>query len=143
MTPVVCVTIPGRVGGKGRHRSFVRNGQVLHVTPEKTMSQEALVRSFAALEMRKAKLQVMTGPVAVGIIAFLRTPKSWSKKRRAQARWATGKPDLDNIAKLFLDATQGIVMANDTQVAFLSVQRFYDNEQPEHVVATFRALEAA
>lgn len=143
MTPVVRVMIPGRVGGKGRHRSFVRNGRVLHVTPEKTMSQEALVRSFAALEMRKMKMPIMTGPVGVNIIVFLRTPKSWSKKRSAQALWATGKPDLDNIAKLFLDATQGIVMANDTQVTWLAVKRVYDNQQPEHVVATFREMKAA
>jgi Holliday junction resolvase RusA-like endonuclease len=94
--------------------------------------------------MRKRKLKVMTGPMAVSINIVRETPRSWSKKKTAAARWVTGKPDLDNSAKLLLDAVRGIIMRDDDQVAVLNIERRYNNEGGgEHVIAAFRELEAA
>lgn len=59
-------------------------------------------------------------------------PKSWPKKRRADAlagRVApTGKPDVDNLLKT-VDALNGVVWADDAQVADARVRKVF-SEKP-------------
>ena len=59
------------------------------------------------------------------IRAIYRVPTSWPKKRAAEAKWRTSKPDADNIAKLVSDACNEIVFGDDAQVADLRVQKVY------------------
>lgn len=72
---------------------------------------------------------MLEGPLRVDLSINVSVPASWSKKKHAQAmdgeRWATGRPDVDNVSKLALDALNGILWKDDAQVCCLSVVRQY------------------
>ena len=69
-------------------------------------------------------------PVRVGIRIVQAVPKSWSKKKRAQAESGEIVPlsrngDVDNIAKSILDALNGFAYEDDCQVTTLIVTKQY------------------
>jgi len=131
-------SIPGRIGGKGRPKFARRGNFVTAYTPEKTRTMESMVKGFAAKAMRDRPM--FEGPVSFTMSVFLHCPASWSKKRKAQAKWVTGTPDCDNIAKLASDSFNGIVWNDDAQVAVLQFSRRYRNDAPEEVLITVEAL---
>ena len=123
MPEPIAFTIPGRVGGKGRPRVSMRGRYpVVHSDP-KTVNAEAMVRDFANRAMNGRP--TLDGPVDLQIIILQEPPQSWSRRRREQTKWITGRPDLDNVAKLIGDALNGIVWRDDAQVASLRIQRCY------------------
>ena len=61
-------------------------------------------------------------PVAVRIDVFGKTPKSYPKSAPPQPN--TFKPDADNIAKLVLDALNGVAYDDDSQVVELTVKKW-------------------
>ena len=65
------------------------------------------------------------GPVKVTAFATFAIPASWSKKRKAEARFHTGKPDADNIAKAIGDGLNGILWRDDSQVSICIVAKVY------------------
>lgn len=133
----VSFTIPGRVKGKGRPK-FARRGAFVHAyTPAETANSEAMVRSLAADAMAgRAPFQ---GPLILDVALVLNTPASWSKKKRAAALYVTGKPDIDNIAKLIGDALNGIVWSDDSQLCDLHFQRRYLDGLGEHAEISIRS----
>lgn len=135
---ILAFTIPGRIGGKGRARAFVRGGKIGLFTPQKTRSQEAIVRQLASLEMRGAL--PMVGPLGLHIRMVRNYPQSWSNAKRATV-WVTGKPDCDNVLKLISDAMNGIVYADDAQIAQVLVSRMYSNRGGEFVYVGVAQLE--
>jgi Holliday junction resolvase RusA-like endonuclease len=81
--------------------------------------------------MQELKLAPLTGSCCVHIVARMEIPKSWPKKKQAQAEnneISPGKPDLDNIAKTVLDALNGVCYEDDAQVVILSVTKCYSRE---------------
>lgn len=125
-------TIPGRIGGKQRAgRKHLPGGKVRSFNPKQTVSQEAIVRQIAAVEMRGRKL--MAGPVGVEITVWRVPPKSWSAKKRAAAFWVTGKPDVDNTQKLIYDALNGIVWLDDAQISKVDYERRYSHDSGERI----------
>lgn len=69
-------------------------------------------------------------PVRVGIRIVQAVPKSWSKKKRAQAEQGEIVPlgrngDIDNVAKSILDALNGYAYEDDCQVVRLTVSKEY------------------
>lgn len=127
----VVFTVPGRIGGKGRHRAFIRDGKIKTYTPGKTANQEALIRHFAAGAMYTHDL--LQGPLGLSIEVYRLAPKSWSEKKRASATWVTGKPDADNTIKLCSDSMNGIVYRDDSQIATIYFAREYVLEGPEKI----------
>lgn len=69
----------------------------------------------------------LDGPVAVALIFFVPRPKM-SAKKAAATRYSTKKPDCDKLARLVLDALKGYAYVDDAQVAQLTVQKFYEND---------------
>lgn len=69
-------------------------------------------------------------PFKVNITVIIRPPKSTSKKRMSELmeRPYTNKPDIDNIAKSILDALNGIVYKDDSQVTDLSIIKKYGED---------------
>ncbi len=119
-------TIPGTPTGKARPR-FAKGRTY---TPAKTVAYERQIAAAAVTAMDgRAPLE---GPVYLIVSAFFEPPKSWSKKRRADAlarlAWHTFRPDADNILKAVCDAANGIVWADDCQVAFAKVTKQYGSE---------------
>lgn len=117
----VSFKIPGRVGGKGRPRFTVVDGQPRAFTPAKTRSTEAMVRDFAEQAMGGSPL--LEGAVQVSIQVNLERPKSWTRKKIDANPFPTGKPDLDNVVKLIGDALNGVVWRDDSQISELYVSR--------------------
>ena len=122
-------TIPGKPCGKGRPR-FTKNGHTF--TPEKTANYETLVKlafrqAYPNAEPIAAKVEVIAK-----ITAYYPIPVSTSKKLQAQMRAGlmkpTTKPDTDNIAKICLDALNGIAYHDDAQIVGLQVNKLYSDE---------------
>lgn len=119
---MISFTIPGEPTGKARPR--VAQGHAY--TPQQTKNYE--VR--AALCWQAAARQgggVFTGPVAVTIKAYYKMPQSTPKYKRAALALhpPEKKPDADNVAKIVLDALNGLAYADDKQVTRLLVSKHF------------------
>lgn len=120
--------VEGKPVGKGRPR-FKRMGNFVQTyTPEKTADYEKLVR----LRFQNAGGAITDKPVRVEIVAFFEPPKSARKKdwavMLANLILPTKKPDIDNIAKIILDALNKIAYVDDAQVIELSAIKRYAAE---------------
>lgn len=109
------ITVPF-VRGKGRVRFVKQTGRTY--TPDKTAEAMALIRA-AWGDRPKAPSGV---PVRVIIETTRPLPKSTPKK--VDSAPDIVKPDADNIAKLVLDALNGVAWTDDTQVASLAVMKY-------------------
>jgi len=118
--------IPGEPQGKGRPRFVRKTG--MSYTPDKTVAYEELVRQRFLLCARGDRF-ADDAEISAHIFAHYAVPKSASKKKKA-AMLADEirpmkKPDTDNIAKIVLDALNGIAYKDDSQVVFLQVEKGY------------------
>lgn len=128
--------VPGPPQGKARARTFYnqRAGHMSSVTPEKTVLYENLIKTryIETIEKQMIPFQTLEGPLTVHISAYYEPPKSTSKKNYAKMMdntiLPTKKPDIDNIAKVVLDALNGIAYKDDTQVINLNVIKRYSKE---------------
>jgi len=126
----VIFDVPGDPKGKGRPR-FSRFGKFTKVyTDQQTLDYETAIGVSAAHAMGSS--QPIETPVAVFLYVRLPIPMSYSKKRSEAclngSEHPTKKPDIDNVAKAFLDAMNGIVYKDDTQVVQLHVNKVYAKE---------------
>jgi Holliday junction resolvase RusA-like endonuclease len=123
---MLTITIPGALRGKGRPRFSSRGGFARAYTDAKTANAETWVKACAVEQAGQVPLD---GPLTVGIQIECEVPKSWSKRKQADALagglWPTGKPDLDNCAKLVADALNGLVWKDDSQIVRLTVSKQY------------------
>lgn len=126
-------TVPGKPRGKQRPR-VTRNGSF---TPKETRKYEAAVMlafNTARCEAEKDNklhfdLTKITR-VSVYFVAWFPVPVSWSKAKKMSAYGQphTSKPDLDNIAKIILDALNGVAFPDDAMVTYTSAKKCYCNE---------------
>ncbi len=127
MTFMVMYTVYGEPVGKGRPR-FARRGKFVSTyTPQKTKSYEDEIRMMAKAAMGAS--EPLETPVTVAIYIRVGIPTSFSKQKRKDALSGiirpTKKPDLDNVAKCFLDSMNEIVYLDDKQVVNLHVTKVY------------------
>lgn len=134
----VTFSVPGEPQGKGRARSFLMKGRIVHTTPSKTRTYEGLIRSAALDAFSGAPL---SGPLHVDLRAVFSVPQSWSQRKRAQALAGEVKPakrpDLDNILKAFKDGMNGVVYFDDCQIVSGRYEKVYG--PAPMVVVTVRA----
>lgn len=126
----VIFTIPGEPRGKQRPK-FARTAKgVMTYTPDQTTNYENLVKISYMEQHGRTKL---TGAIDAHIIGQFPIPKSTSKRRRKMMIDGeihhTKKIDCDNLAKIILDALNGIAYDDDKQVCFLQVEKIY-SENP-------------
>mgnify|MGYP000845484760 FL=1 len=134
--------VPGTPVGKGRPRAARRGAGVVMFTPEKTADYEALASATAAAAlagaMRIGTSQLLDGPLAAMLEMRFPVPASWSKAKRARAlagvEWHTSKPDADNVAKAVLDACNGVVFRDDSQIVILIATKAFSEEPGVRVV---------
>lgn len=120
-------TVPGKPTGKGRPRATIRGGHAAMYTPAKTASYENKVALSYVAGNPGAKPFEAGVPLMVVMVALFAIPQSWSKKRKAEAMWHTGKPDADNLVKC-MDALNGIAWHDDSQVVDVRCVKRYDTE---------------
>jgi Holliday junction resolvase RusA-like endonuclease len=128
-------TVPGEPRGWAR----ARTQGARFFTDTKTRSEKQAVAAWAI----EAGARIIEGPVDVRLTAYLRIPKSATKKARAAmlagTERPTKKPDGDNLAKLALDALNGVCWRDDVQVVDLTVRKFWSDE-PRLVVEISPAM---
>ena len=120
--------IPGDPKGKGRPR-FTRNGRTF--TPAETVRYESLVRTCFTQKYYGAETIPQKVPTEVSITAFYSIPKVSKQKQalmESNTELPTKKPDIDNLAKIILDALNGIAYHDDAQIVRLTVQKSYSRE---------------
>ena len=119
------VVIEGKIRGKARPR--VCNGHAF--TPKQTVEYERLVKvCYTQQDGRHLK-----GDLRAVIIANYKIPKSYTKKRiqriREGVEYPCKKPDVDNIAKIILDALNKVAYDDDKQVIELTVLKRYTEDK--------------
>lgn len=137
---VVNFTIPGKPFAKQRPRVSSRGRFSTIYTPKETIAYENLVKCSYYQSVGEKKLQ---GPINATIKGTFPIPKSVSKKQRDymvnNEVLYTKKPDCDNMAKICLDALNGIAYDDDSQVCELFTKKVY-GENPK-VDITLREIE--
>jgi Holliday junction resolvase RusA-like endonuclease len=138
----ITISLQGPPQGKGRARSFVRGGRIGHYTPQKTRSYEALIFG-AAIDAMGNRLP-LDEAVMIDMRAIYPVPASWSERKRQRALIGeirpTIKPDLDNVAKAWNDALNGVVYRDDSLICRMSLEKHY-GPQPL-VMVTVKAVQA-
>lgn len=117
--------LKGQPIGKGRPR-FTRQGRAY--TPAKTKDYEHRLAAAASDAMQDLGYEPATGQCSVHVLAQFEIPKSWSKKRREAAtrgEVSPGRPDIDNVVKIALDAINGVVFEDDAQVNRINATKRY------------------
>jgi Holliday junction resolvase RusA-like endonuclease len=116
-------TLAGKPMAKGRVR-FTRTGHAF--TPEKTVAYEGQL-AFAAQTAMDGGIPTDKA-LLVDLSVYMPVAASWPAKKRQMATNGdirpTGRPDLDNFAKM-LDALNHIVWMDDSQIVTLIVQKWY------------------
>lgn len=129
--------VKGNPTSKGRPR-VTRFGAY---TPAKTQLAEGNFQAQCLMINRPDKPCV--APLCVEIEFYM--PLSISDSKRARERKLSGqelpakKPDIDNLAKLVLDALNGIYWHDDNQIVSLALIKRY-SEEPRTVVRIREAV---
>ncbi len=134
MERVVSIAVPF-VRGKGRVRFVRATGRTY--TPDKTAEAMELIRMAYAKESQGLMAEKGV-PVRVSITTARGMPKS--RPKRVEEEPDVYKPDADNVAKLVLDALNGVAWADDTQVTALTVQKFPRDrvaEEQTHIIVSW------
>jgi Holliday junction resolvase RusA-like endonuclease len=122
---VSCI-IPGSPFAKQRPRASRRGRFTTMYTPKETVNYENLVK-YSYFEQNGSKK--LDGPLKAEITGTFPVPKSVSKKKEQQMLNGeirhTKKPDCDNMAKIVLDALNGIAFDDDSQITDLIVHKQY------------------
>lgn len=125
---------------KQRPRFSPRGSYVKTYTPKKTVNYENLVK-LSFVEQIKA-YEPLCNPIEASIYAYFKIPQSVSKKKREAMlnleELPKKKPDCDNIAKIILDALNGIAYDDDKQVVNLHVYKRYSDTP--HVEVDLREI---
>jgi Holliday junction resolvase RusA-like endonuclease len=121
-------TIPGEPKGKGRPK-FSRQGNFVKTyTPETTVNYENWVK----ICFREEGQKMLEGQLRAVIDCYYAIPKSFSKKKREKALKGelrpTKKPDCDNIAKIILDALNGLAYKDDKDIVSCLIEKWYGEE---------------
>jgi Holliday junction resolvase RusA-like endonuclease len=117
------IEIPGTPMAQSRPRFTVRGGRPVAYEHKTSKSSKAHIQQ-TALDQMPSDYQRIEGAIAMRIIAKFPCPKSQHRKRKPrEAAWKSNGPDVDNIAKHYMDAlfVSGILADDDRQVASLQV----------------------
>jgi Holliday junction resolvase RusA-like endonuclease len=138
---IITFTVPTRPAGQPRARVGVIGGKARAFKSKQARTLEADILAFA---IPAAPPQPLEGPVRVEIVATMPITESWPAWRRDAARanvvCPTGRPDIDNVAKLILDALNRSFRfwRDDAQVVELIARKRYGDE-PGTSVAVYPA----
>lgn len=117
--------VPGDPVAQGRPRFSVRGGFARVYDPAKSRSYKAVARDCLIRALAESGHgRIDDGPIGVSVEAYFERPKSkCSKIPRGLERQAS-RPDAENVAKIILDAANGIAWRDDAQVSKLTVSKF-------------------
>jgi Holliday junction resolvase RusA-like endonuclease len=102
-------------------------------SPKRQQDYKKAVATLATVQMKKFGWQPTSLPIELHITCHYVKPKSWSAKKRNSPQFKTGKPDIDNLAKIIMDALNGVVWHDDAQIIFLTVSKDYSLKSVTYV----------
>lgn len=121
------LTIYGKPQGKGRPRFNYFNRHAY--TPEKTERYESDIK-WAYLQKYSEDDKFIDRAIKIEIRAYFERNKGEQKKRLTTIFYIK-KPDCDNIAKIVLDALNGLAYDDDARVTNLQVYKRYGEPRLE------------
>lgn len=112
----------GKPMSQTRHRHTSRGGFVRTYDP---MAKDK--EDFVKYVSENYDIKKIEGMIDVMIIANFAIPKSYSEKRKKalDGQMRPKKPDVDNIAKFYLDALNKTLYDDDAQIVSLNVIKRY------------------
>lgn len=126
--------VEGKPVPQPRPRVFrTETGKSKAVNSSRSVTYKRLVKLTAKSEMNKRRMIIIPDPIPVAVhLNFVYSiPTSYAKKKRQSAQDGTlryvKRPDLDNLAKAILDALNGTIYQDDSQVVELSINKEYGN----------------
>ena len=127
--------LPGDPQSQKRHRTgkFRNTYDPSHADKTKV--------SLELLAQRPLKRGIISeGPLKVEIGAYYSIPKSFSekKKERMLNTYKQTIPDVDNIAKFYLDAMNKTIISDDNIISELVVKKIWDSDP--HVTIKIKSL---
>lgn len=122
MIQVIKIDYPGEPHSQTRHRHTSRGGFVRTYDPKSKDKEQ-----FVTYVQDNYGFEKMEGMIQASIVANFSIPKSYSDKKTntLHNQFRPKKPDVDNIAKFYLDALNGIAYNDDSQIICLEVTKKY------------------
>lgn len=121
--------VPGDPVAQGRPRATKRGKKIMMYDPKESKQYKKYV---ALIAKQYAPKKPYKGALRVDIKIYRRIPKSITKKDRALIfegmKRPVTKPDTDNYTKSVLDACNGIIYKDDSQVTELYASKFYSDD---------------
>lgn len=116
---MIKVIIPGDPLSQKRHRTTKKGHRY-----DPSSSDKQVIRNWF---LPHKPAEPLKGLLRVTIIAFFRTPKSWSeaKKKRAEGKYRGKTPDSDNLEKIVFDALNKYIYHDDAQIVSNKTEKFY------------------
>lgn len=127
----------GRAVPQPRPRVYqTATGKSKAVNSRQSITYKRIVKMTAKGCMNKQHLILTESPLEMRLTFVFTPPKSYTKKKlraveSGELRY-TKKPDLDNLAKGILDALNGTVYKDDSQIITLSINKEYGHT--DHVL---------
>lgn len=139
ITMTIKFIVSGKPQGKARPRFRKIGNYVSTYNPKQTTDYEKLVK-LSAIEQCNDKLNKQyTGLVKMSIKAYFKPNKSISKKQYDLliGKYYLKKSDADNIAKIICDSLNGVAYKDDSQVAYLEIEKYYAEEERVEVIIEY------
>ena len=137
---MISFTVFGTPVAQGRAKFAVIGGHARAYDPAKSRNYKQIVRAEAVKVKPDKPLE---GALSLTVKVYREIPKSFSRKKRAQAIEGslrpTTKPDLSNLVKGIEDALNSIIYRDDAQLVDVDLQKFY-SEQPRVEVEIREAI---
>lgn len=125
MTEALCIYVPGKP--VGWQRSGANGSQRYDPPMARAQKKNIAWRAKLAMQGREP----LDGALRVEVIAWMLVPASWSQQKTALALGnqiqPTGKPDIDNVVKLALDALNKVAWKDDAAIVDLRASKRYGN----------------
>lgn len=133
------IVIRGNPLPKKRHRSFFRGNRICTYDPqveskkivEKAMYHYSSLQIDDIIDEKASNLPVIEHYHVI-ITFYMQIPESFSKAKKSLSAWNLelhgSKPDLDNLAKFYLDAGNGILWEDDRKISKLILEKKYSHD---------------
>lgn len=126
--------VHGEICAQGRPRFSSFKGHVRTYDPAKCRNYKALIAMVATDEMAAQDWKYTELPLLMTLDVLVPFVKSDSKKLHKEAAegkaFPAKKPDVDNIAKIIMDALNGILYKDDKQIVELIIRKRYTEGAP-------------
>ena len=124
------ITIEGKPIAQARHRVVRRGNFVASYDPQAKLKAQALLQA--------GYQQLLHPPILCELTAYMPIPKSYSKKKKEELRGQphSKRPDVDNIAKFYLDTFGGVCYEDDGHVSTLVAKKVYSDKPRVEITFT-------